>query len=197
MKRHSPAADRNKEPIAEVLARVLPAHGTVLEIASGSGQHVAHFAKRFAHLAWQPSDRDDDAFESIRAWSLDAENVRAPIRIDVTEPTWPIDRVEAILCANMIHIAPWEACLGLLDGAGRILAPGAPLVLYGPYKIDGKHTADSNAAFDADLRARNTAWGVRDFEVVRDEALKRGLDFVERVAMPANNFTLVFRRRGG
>ena len=195
MKRHSPAADRNKEAIANVLARVLPKAGTVLEIASGSGQHVAHFAARFSDLAWQPSDREDEAFDSIAEWTHGLDNVRAPLRIDVTDKTWPLDRANAIVCANMIHIAPWDACLGLLDGASRVLGAGAPFVLYGPFMIDGKHTAESNAAFDLDLRARNVAWGVRDLEVVRDEAASRGLDFVERVDMPANNFTLVFRRR--
>ena len=197
-RRHAPAADRNKGPILDVLRRVLPQRGTVLEVASGTGQHVAHFAASLAHLEWQPTDRSDQDFASIVAWCAAAgvANVRAPLVLDVTTEPWPLDAVDAILCANMIHIAPWTACLGLLRGAGQHLASGGPLVLYGPFRIGGVHTAPSNEAFDADLRARDPAWGVRDLDEVARAAVPHGLVLEERVAMPANNLTVVFRRRG-
>lgn len=196
-RRHAPAAERNKQPILDVLRRVLPASGTVLEVASGTGQHVAHFAAALPALTWQPSDRTDQEFASIVAWcaSAGASNARPPIVLDVTREPWPLATVDAIFCANMIHIAPWQACLGLLRGAGRHLAPGAPLVLYGPFRIGGEHTAPSNAAFDADLRARDPAWGVRDLDEVARVAASHGLELEERVAMPANNLTVILRRR--
>lgn len=196
-RRHAPAAERNKQPILDVLRRVLPASGTVLEVASGTGQHVAHFAAALPALTWQPSDRTDQEFASIVAWcaSTGASNARPPLVLDVTREPWPLATVDAIFCANMIHIAPWQACLGLLRGAGRHLAPGAPLVLYGPFRIGGEHTAPSNAAFDADLRARDPAWGVRDLDEVARVAASHGLELEERVAMPANNLTVILRRR--
>lgn len=196
-RRHAPAAERNRGPILDVLRRVLPPRrGTVLEIASGTGQHVAHFASALPALTWQPSDRDDEGFASIVAWCADAgaTNARPPIILDVTHEPWPVTRVDAIVCANMIHIAPWEACLGLLRGAGRHLTDDGVLVLYGPYKIGGAHTAPSNAAFDDDLRARDPRWGVRDLDDVAGVARENGLTLGERVAMPANNFMVVFRR---
>jgi SAM-dependent methyltransferase len=195
--RYAPAAERNREPILGVLRRVLPERGSVLEIASGSGQHVAHFAAALPELEFQPSDRDDQDFASITAWCAQAgaRNVRAPIVLDVTSDPWPatVGTVDAIFNANMIHIAPWEACLGLLRGAGAHLAPHGVLVTYGPYKIDGRHTAPSNEAFDADLRARDPSWGVRDLGDVARIAEQHGFAVAERVAMPANNFMIVFR----
>jgi len=195
-RRHAPAAERNRGPILDVLRRVLPPRGTVLEIASGTGQHVAHFASGLPALVWQPSDRDDEGFASIAAWCVHAgaANALPPIVLDVTHAPWPVATVDAIVCANMIHIAPWEACLGLLRGAGRHLADAGVLVLYGPFMIGGVHTASSNAAFDADLRARDPRWGVRDLDDVAAVARENGLTLDERVAMPANNRTVVFRR---
>lgn len=192
--RHAPAAQRNRGPILEVLRRVLPARGTVLEIASGTGQHVSFFAAALPELTWQPSERDPDDFDSIEAWTSAAGlgNVLPPLQLDVTEEPWPVDRVDAIFNANMIHISPWAACVGLLRGAGRHLRPGGVLVLYGPYRIGGQHTAPSNAAFDLDLRARHPDWGVRDLEAVVELAESNGLHFEERVAMPANNQIVVF-----
>jgi len=197
LRRHAPAAERNRGPILEVLRRVLPARGTVLEVASGTGQHVSFFAAACPELDWQPTERDPAAFDSIVAWA-EAEgltNVRPPLRLDVTAEPWPVGTVEGIFNANMIHIAPWEVCLGLMRGAGRHLAPGGVLVLYGPYRIGGEHTAPSNAAFDLDLRARNETWGVRDLEEVVAAASREGLFFEERVPMPANNQTIVFLRK--
>ena len=197
-RRHAPAAERNREPILAVLRRVLPSRGVVLEIASGTGQHVAHFAQALRDLTFQPTDRTDQDFASIRAWCADANltNVRAPIALDVTADPWPetVGTVDAIFNANMIHIAPWEACLGLMRGAGAHLAPGGVLVTYGPYKLGGVHTAPTNEAFDLDLRARDARWGVRDLDDVARVAAEHGLVLEERVAMPANNLTVVFRR---
>lgn len=197
-RRHAPAAERNREPILGVLRRVLPSRGVVLEIASGTGQHVAHFAAALPELVFQPSDRTDQDFASIVAWSAEAglANVRPPIVLDVTAEPWPaaVRTPDAIFCANMIHIAPWEACLGLLRGAGAHLAPGGVLITYGPYKVGGAHTAPTNEAFDLDLRARDPRWGVRDLDEVARIAAGHGLDLEERVAMPANNLTIVFRR---
>ena len=163
-------------------------------MSSGTGQHAAHFAAALPQLVWQPSERDAGAFDSIAAWTADLANVRAPLHLDVTADVWPVDRVDAIYNANLIHIAPWAAGLGLLRGAGRHLVPGGVLVLYGPYRIDGRHTAPSNAAFDDDLRSRDPAWGVRALEAVVEAAADQGLMFEERVAMPANNQTVIFRR---
>jgi len=192
----SPPAERNKQPIADVLERVLPQAGLVLEIASGTGQHAEHFARAFPALTWQPSDPDVDALailaERVRRAAL--PNLRAPIRLDVHEPP-PIDGIAAVVCSNMIHIAPWSACAALLLDAERWLAPGAPLVLYGPFKRGGQHTAASNAAFDADLRRRNPEWGVRDLDDVVALALRHSLAIVEVVAMPANNLMVVFERQ--
>lgn len=196
MKRHAPAAERNREPIADVLASVLPARGLVLEVASGTGQHVVWFARRLPHLVWQPSDVDPDALASIVAWTGDGGigNVRPPLLLDAMSPTWPIAAADAIVCSNMIHIAPWEAALGLLAGAGRILPPGGVLCTYGPYRFAGHFTAPSNAEFDASLRARDPAWGVRDVDDLEVGARERGLSLVDIVALPANNHVLVWRR---
>jgi SAM-dependent methyltransferase len=193
---------RNRDPILAVLRRVLPASGTVLEIASGTGEHAVHFAAGLAHLTWQPTDRDPDALRSIAAYRAAAHlpNLLAPLEFDATATDWPAaDAVgtmaSAIVSINMIHIAPWAATQGLMAGAGRVLAPGGVLYLYGPFRENGHHTAPSNAAFDASLQARDPQWGVRDLGEVRDLAGRHGLDLVERVAMPANNLSLVFHRR--
>jgi SAM-dependent methyltransferase len=193
----SPAVARNRDPILAVLRRHLPAQGTVLEIAAGTGEHAAYFAPHFARLTWQPTDVDPDALASIEAHraAADVPNLRAPIALDVMAPAWPIERADAVLSINMIHISPWTAAQGLVTGAAKLLAAGGVLYLYGPFKENGVHTAPSNAAFDASLRARDPRWGVRDTGDVRDLADGHGFDFVERVAMPANNLSLVFRRR--
>jgi SAM-dependent methyltransferase len=192
----APAAERNKEPIVAVLKRVLPERGEVLEIASGTGQHVAHFAKALPLLQWQPSDPDHTIHGSIARWTAHErlENVRPPIALDVGVDPWPVDHADAVVCINMIHIAPWQATLDLMAGAGRVLPAGGVLVLYGPYRRFGRHTADSNAAFDAQLRATDPQWGVRDLEAVLDVAHQHGLASEEIVAMPANNLTLVLRK---
>jgi len=193
----SPAVARNRDPILAVLRRHLPAQGTVLEIAAGTGEHAAYFAPHFPHLTWQPTDVDADALASIEAHraAAKAPNLRAPIALDVMAPAWPIERADAVLSINMIHISPWTAAQGLMTGAAKLLAAGGVLYLYGPFKENGVHTAPSNDAFDASLRARDPRWGVRDVGDVRDLAKSHGFDFVERVAMPANNLSLVFRRR--
>ena len=195
MKRTPPDAERNAEPILAVLRRVLPPRGLVLEIASGSGYHAAVFAGALPGLVWQPTDADPDGLASIRAWVDHAAlpGLRAPLLLDVTAD-WPVAHADAVVCINMIHIAPWACALALLDGAARVLPAGAPLVTYGPYRFDGTFTAPSNAAFDESLRARDPAWGVRDVADLRREASARGLALEETVAMPANNHTLVFRR---
>ena len=191
-----PATGRNAEPILAVLKDVLPATGTVLEVASGSGQHVARFASEFPTLHWQPTDLDAEHRRSIEAWTADIENVDQPIALDASAKPWPVEQADAIICVNMIHIAPWSAGLGLLAGAGRILEPGAPLYLYGPYMIDGAHTADSNAQFDASLKSRDPAWGLRDLGDVTRVAAEHGLHLDKTVPMPANNFSVVFRKAG-
>lgn len=191
----APAAERNRRPILEVLRRVLPTSGTVLEIASGTGQHAAFFAEHLPALRWQPSDAAPDALRSIESWVTEAgrENLLAPVELDVSAQTWPIASAEAALCINMIHISPWESSEALFAGAGRILAEGAPLITYGPYRVNGEHTAPSNAAFDESLRSRDPRWGVRDIDALELLARKTGFALEERVAMPANNMTLIWR----
>ncbi len=193
----SPATARNRGPILEVLRRALPAEGRVLEIASGAGEHAAHMAAALPHLQWQPTDADPSALGSIRAWreASGAPNLLDPVVLDVTDPAdWPEGTVEAVVCINMIHIAPWVAAEGLMDGAGRVLTLGGLLYLYGPFREGGRHTAPSNHAFDASLKARDPAWGVRDLEDVAALAARHGLELTERVEMPANNLSLLFRR---
>jgi hypothetical protein len=196
MKQIAPAAGRNKEPIREVLARALPASGTVLMIAEGSGEHAAYFAAAFPQLTWQPTDRDDTALASIAAWCDEAQlpNLRVPLRLDVTDAVWPVAAADAITCINMIHIAPWEATLGLFAGAARTLPAGGLLFLYGPYRFDGAFTAPSNEAFDQSLRSRDPRWGVRDVRDLEATAAATGFALREAVAMPANNHSLLFRR---
>jgi len=193
----SAPAERNKQAIADVLARVLPRAGLVLEIASGTGQHAEHFARAFPALTWQPSEPGSGTLailaERVRRAAL--PNLRAPLELDAHGAAPPLDAVAAILCINMIHIAPWSACAALLVLAERLLAPGAPLVLYGPFKRGGEHTAPSNAAFDASLRGRNPEWGVRDLDEVAAIAARHSFRLAEAVAMPANNLTVVFVRQ--
>ncbi len=187
-----PATTRNRDPILEVLREVLPSSGTVLEVASGSGQHVTYFSAALPHLIWQPTDIEEAALASIAAWCRDRPNVRAPVRLDVLEP-WPIDAADAVIATNLIHISPWATCLALFAGAARVLPSGGALVLYGPYRVGGAHTAPSNLAFDESLRARDPAWGVRDLEAVVAAAGERGLTHERTVPMPANNLSVVFR----
>jgi hypothetical protein len=194
MKKFAPATQRNREPIRDVLARELPATGTVLELASGSGEHVIYMAAAFANLTWQPTDVDPEALASIAAWRTEAAlpNVREPLRLDVSEDRWPVTEAAAITCINMVHISPWTATLGMFAGAARLLAPGALLYLYGPYRFAGRFTAPSNEAFDASLRSRDPSWGIRD--VTELEAAGSGFALREVISMPANNHSLVFRR---
>ncbi|MEA3061817.1 MAG: hypothetical protein QOJ94_1598 [Sphingomonadales bacterium] len=196
MKAHAPAAGRNREPIATALRGVLPDEGVVLEIASGTGQHAVHFARLFPGLVWQPTDRDSEALASIAAWRGEAglANLLPPLRLDASQADWPVSAADAILCVNMVHISPWEATAGLMRGAGSLLAPGAPLVLYGAYIREGTPTAPSNLAFDESLKARNPGWGLRTLEAVCAEADKNGLAFERLFEMPANNLILVFRK---
>lgn len=197
--RTAPATARNRDPILTVLRRILPAKGTVLEIASGTGEHAVHFAQALPDLTWQPSDPDETARKSISAHRERANlsNLMPPIELDASKDTWPLARVDAIVAINMIHIAPWAATEGLMAGAERLLLPGGILYLYGPYKENGQHTAPSNALFDADLTARNPAWGIRNLDEVRSLASQHKFDFVERASMPANNLSVVFRKRTG
>lgn len=193
-RKHAPATLRNRDAILEVLRDALPAEGLVVEIASGSGEHAAWFAPALPGLVWQPSDPDPTALASIAAWTAGLSNVRQPIALDAESPDWPIAKADALVCINMIHIAPWSACEGLMAGAGRILLPGAPLVLYGPFRRAAVPTAPTNEAFDASLRARNPAWGLRDLETVTALAAGLGLRFDRRVEMPANNLSVIYRR---
>lgn len=196
-KRHAPATLRNRAPILTVLREAIPARGIVLEVASGSGEHAAWFAGHLPGLIWQPSDPDPEARESIEAWRCDegGANLRAPLALDVETREWPIERADAIVCINMIHISPWSATEGLMAGANRLLAPGAPLVLYGPYVRPRFTTSQSNLEFDKSLRARDPEWGLRDLEEVAAEAESNGLRLERTVEMPANNFSVIFRRR--
>ena len=195
MKRFAPATARNGEPIRAVLAQHLPARGSVLEIAAGSGEHAVYFAGAFPALTWQPTDPDPDALASITAWCDEADlpNLRAPLQLDVTAAAWPVASADAIVCINMIHIAPWSAALGLFAGAARTLPAGGLLYLYGPYRVGGVFTAPSNADFDRSLRARDPSWGVRELADVT-AAAAAGFTLRATVAMPANNHSLVFRR---
>lgn len=190
----SEAAERNKGPILDVLRGALPATGMVLEVASGTGQHVAHLATALPRLMFQPSDPMFAVHASIRAWTRGLLNVRPPLAIDVCEAKWGVVRADAVLAINMIHIAPWEATLGLLDGAAALLDVGGLLYLYGPFAEAGMHMSMSNAAFDRSLRERDPAWGVRDLETVAGEARARGFGVEAVVPMPANNLSVLLRR---
>ena len=187
------SAERNKGPILALLERILPHSGLVLEIGSGTGQHVAHFAKALPELTWQPSDSDAAFRESIRlcVGSENLGNVRAPVDLDVCRFPWPVIHADAVLCINMIHVAPWAATEALLRGAKDVLIRGGVLFLYGPYRRFGRHTAPSNEAFDVQLRASDPAWGLRDLESVVELAGTTGFELAEVVDMPANNFSVV------
>lgn len=192
MRKHAPATVRNRMAIADVLRDVLPRSGTVLEVASGSGEHAAYFAGEFPALDWQPSDADVEATASIAAWCDGIDNAAPPLALDAAARDWPVARADAVLCINMAHISPWVATLGLLAGARRVLSAGAPLVLYGPFRQVGVPLAAGNAAFDRTLRARNPAWGLRAVEDIAAAASGFTLDAV--VPMPADNLSLVLRR---
>jgi hypothetical protein len=196
-RQHAPATLRNRAPIAEVLARELPASGTVLEIAAGTGEHAVFFAASFPALAWQPTDPSDEALASIADYRADyaGSNLAAPLRLDAADPvSWPVREADAIVCINMVHISPWEATLGLFAGAAQVLgASGGPLVLYGPYIEAGVETAPSNREFDASLKARNPLWGLREAEALDALAAQHGMARSARYALPANNIILVYR----
>jgi SAM-dependent methyltransferase len=196
-RQYRPHVVRNRDPILDMLRRVLPAHGLILEIASGSGEHAAYFAKGLPALVWQPSDPDAQALTSIASHraAAGAANLLAPLRLDVTSARWPVERADAMVCCNMIHISPWSVSEGLMAGAQRTLPPGGVLYLYGPYKIGGRHTAPSNEEFDLSLRARNPEWGIRDLADVTALAGRHGLVLAETVQMPANNQSVIFRRQ--
>jgi len=191
-----PSAERNKDPILEVLRRTLPGRGLVLEVSSGTGQHVVHFAKALPGLAWQPSEPDAELRASIarRIREEGLANVEPPVDLDVTRFPWPVQAADAVACINMIHIAPWSATLALFEGAHALLAAGHVLFLYGPYRRFGEHTSQGNEQFDRDLRARNPEWGVRDLEAVSEVAAAFAFTLAEVVEMPANNLSLVFKR---
>jgi hypothetical protein len=192
----APAVARNRDPILAVLREVLAAPGTVLEIASGSGEHAVHFASALPHLVWQPTDPDAQARRSIAAHAAQARlpNLLPPLELDAAAAVWSVTQADAVVSINMIHIAPWAAAEGLLAGAARLLPAGSPLYLYGPYREHGRHPAPSNAAFDESLRARDPAWGVRDLDAVVALAARHGLALQRTVAMPANNLSVVFHR---
>jgi cyclopropane fatty-acyl-phospholipid synthase-like methyltransferase len=193
----SPSAERNKGPIAEVLKRILPARGCVLETSSGTGQHVVHFARAMPSCVWQPSERDPDCLRSITAWlAAEAlENVKAPLYLDVHDEVWPVGQVDAVVCINMIHIAPSSATQALFRGAKTTVNTRGVLFLYGPFRRQGQHTSPSNEAFDRLLQAQNPEWGVRDLDDVAQLADKEGFELQERCEMPANNLTVIFRKR--
>ena len=199
MAQTSPAADRNKGPILAALQQLLPAQGRLLELAAGTGQHAVHCATGLPGWQWLPTDPSPDALASVQAWAQlhPAPGLQPPLQLDVLQQPWPLPeaaRFDALFCANMLHIAPWACCPALMQGAARWLAPGGQLITYGPYFVDGEPAAPGNTAFDADLQARNPAWGIRWLHAVQAEAAAAGLKWVQRLAMPANNQLLVFRR---
>jgi SAM-dependent methyltransferase len=195
--RSAPAATRNRDPILGVLRDHLPPSVWVLEIASGTGEHAVWFSRALPALTWQPTDQDEAALLSIAAWRDTAglPNLLPPLHLDAAAATWPVAQADAVVAINLVHIVPWAITQGLIAGAARVLTPGGLLFLYGPFREKGVHTAAGNAAFDADLRARNSSWGVRDLDEITALALPLGLDVPERIAMPANNLSVVFRRR--
>jgi len=193
-RRFSPSAARNRDPILQALRPRLPAAGLVLEVAGGTGEHCAHLAAALPGLRFQPTDPDPDALASMDAWCGGLPNVRPALALDAAAADWPVTAADAVLCINMIHIAPWEAAVGLVAGAARVLEPGGMLALYGPYMRGGQHTGPGNVAFDADLRVRNSAWGVRALEEMAALAAAAGFEMPEVIGMPADNLVLVFRR---
>ncbi|MGP1354643.1 MAG: DUF938 domain-containing protein [Parasphingopyxis sp.] len=196
-KRHAPATLRNRDAIAAILERILPAEGRVLEVASGSGEHIVYFAKRFPRLEWQPSDPDPASRASVDAWVSDAQltNVYAAIDLDAAADDWPVRTADAILCINMIHISPWTATEGLLRGAAQLLSTGAPLYLYGPFHVPGRETAPSNLDFDRSLKSRNPEWGLRSVGDIEAATMHCGIFVEEIVDMPANNLSVILRKR--
>ena len=196
-----PATSRNRKAILEVLKGILPNSGTVLEVASGSGQHITYFAQQFPQLKWQPSDPETVARASIEAWRIDLDvldSVHSALNLDARVNIWPLAHIEdlsAILSINMIHISPWEACLGLLKNANRILSSGGVLYLYGPFKVGGVHTSQSNADFDLSLKSQDPSWGVRSLDDVAEEALKQNFQLMKTVRMPANNLSVIFHKK--
>ena len=195
-RREAPSVARNRAAILDALRPILPPQGLLLEIASGTGEHCAHLAAALPALDFQPTEPEPDGRASIDAWCVGLANVRPALALDATAEAWPVARADALLCINMAHIAPWAATLGLLRGAARVLPPGAPLVLYGPWILPSVETAESNWAFDASLRERNPDWGLRRLE---DLVAAAGSDFAapKVIEMPANNVTLVLRRANG
>jgi SAM-dependent methyltransferase len=192
----APAAARNREPILRVLRDYLPPSGLVLEIASGTGEHAAWYSSALPSLTWQPTDRDPEALESIAAWRdlTNTLNLLPPLLLDASAATWPVSQADVVVAINMVHISPWTATQGLIAGAARVLNPGGLLFLYGPFREGGVHTGAGNAAFDADLRARDPSWGIRDLDEITALAGRQGLTGPERIAMPANNLSVVFRQ---
>lgn len=193
-RRSSPAAQRNRDPILGILRQILPKTGRVLELASGTGEHIAHFAKNLPDLDWHPSDPSPEARESIAAWSGAQPNLAHPIDLDAAQGPWPAGPYAAIVCINMIHISPWSATLGLMHGAARLLPANGVLYLYGPYRRTNRPLEPGNAAFDADLRTRNPEWGLRELDTVIACAAENGLAFEHLVEMPANNLSVIFRK---
>lgn len=192
----APAARRNRDPILQELRDRLPRSALVLEIASGTGEHAVWFAGALPWVTWQPTDMDPEAVDSVAAWREQAglPNVLPPLRLDASAETWPVARADAVVAINMVHISPWAATVGLIAGAARVLTADGLLFLYGPFGEGGVHTGAGNAAFDADLRARNPSWGLRDLDEVTALAVHHGLTLSERIPMPSNNLSLVFRR---
>jgi len=196
-KKHAPAAQRNKDAILGVLRDILPHSGSVLEIASGTGEHIVHFAEQLDHLDWQPSDPHPQAVRSICAWrdEKQRDNIAAPLTIDTRKTPWPIRSADAVLCINMVHISPWEATVALFENAANLLKAGAPLYLYGPYFQSAVETAASNAAFHKNLQKRDSRWGLRDVSQMDQLAERSGFQLSQLIEMPANNISLIFRRR--
>jgi hypothetical protein len=192
----APAAERNRQPILDVLRRVLPPAGLVLEVASGTGQHAIFFSEHLPALQWQPTDASSEALRSIGTWVDETAraNLLAPLELDVRSSPWPLTNADALLCINMIHISPWETTEALFHGASKLLTGGCPLITYGPYRFHGEHTAPSNAAFDQSLRSRNASWGVRDIDELLELGGQTGFTLEEQVVMPANNMTLMWTR---
>ena len=199
-KRHAPATSRNREPILKVLKQHLPSKGNILEIASGTGEHGVFFAPYFSPQQWIPSDQDPECLASIKSWRRDCstDNLQSPLTIDVMKENWhqslTSQNIRSLICINMIHISPWEACVGLIKGTSQILPSDGVLYLYGPYKVNNQHTAISNEQFDESLRLRNPLWGIRDLESVAKLAQENDLHLKEKIAMPANNFSLIFEK---
>jgi SAM-dependent methyltransferase len=193
----APAVARNREPILRVLREILPPSPLVLEIASGTGEHAVWFSRALPAVTWQPTDQDPEALKSIAAWRemSGSPNLLPPKPLDAAAKAWPIARADAVISINLVHIAPWVATEGLIAGAARVLSPGGLLLFYGPFREAGQHTGAGNAAFDADLRSQNPAWGIRNLDDITALARRHGFDPPERIAMPANNLSVVFHRR--